>query len=453
MEPQFIWRDEFILGIDVIDKEHQRLFKIINKLFEYREAGKDAQWTCQEGIKFFKTHALKHFSDEETYMASVHYAGLEGHRRVHDGFRENTLPALERELEQTDYSPEAVDHFLGVCAGWLIGHTLTEDLCITGKGTRKWEGLLPGEELAAIRKIVAQLVFDMFRLESHLISDAYSGEKFGRGIYYRFVYEAPGGEKKQEIFLVLEEKLLIGTVGKVLGIETNELDSMLIHASRYTARQFAERVLKQFPSMQLCELKEENFLSYEQFQRVFEKGQVQASLLFNTGAGYFAFCMIAPHLLENGAVTPLAADNAMSEVEKFLSEHKAQETQSKPKVLIVDDSLVVQQSISQLLSEKYDVASADSGVAAIRAITLNRPDLVMLDYEMPICDGRQTLEMLRSEPAFAEIPVIFLTGKSNPESVRQVMSLRPAGYLLKTFKPEEIRKKIDAFFEKQKKNS
>ena len=72
MEPHFIWRDEFILGIDVIDKEHQRLFKIINKLFEYREAGKDAQWTCQEGIKFFKTHALKHFSDEETYMASVH---------------------------------------------------------------------------------------------------------------------------------------------------------------------------------------------------------------------------------------------------------------------------------------------------------------------------------------------------------------------------------------------
>lgn len=452
MGPKFTWRDEFLLGVDVIDKEHQRLFKIINKLFDYREAEKDAQWTCQEGIKFFKGHTLKHFIDEEAYMASIQYAGLERHRRIHKGFCENTLPALEQELEQSNYAPDAVDHFLGVCAGWLIGHTLTEDLSITGKGTCKWEKLLPGEELTAIRKVVTQLVFDMFRLESHLISDAYGGEKFGCGIYYRFVYESPHCEKRQEILLVLEEKLLIGTVGKVLGIETNELDSMLIHASRYTARQFAERVLKQIPSMQSCELKEENFLSYEQFQRIFEKEKVQASLLFNTGAGYFAFCLIAPHLLENGTVTPLAADNAMAEVEKFLSERKAHSADaSKPRVLLVDDSLVVQQSICRLLNEDYDVSTADSGVAAIRTITLNRPDLVLLDYEMPICDGKQTLEMLRSEPSFADIPVIFLTSKSDPESVRQVMSLRPAGYLLKTFKPEEIRKKINAFFEKQKK--
>ena len=452
MDPQFTWRDEFNLGVEVIDKEHQRLFKIINKLYEYREAEKDAQWTCLEGIKFFKSHTLKHFSDEETYMASIGYEGLEQHRRIHEGFRENTLPALEKELEQTEYAPDAVDHFLGVCAGWLIGHTLTEDLSIVGKGMRKWENQLPGEELTAMKQVVAQLVFDMFRLESHLVSDAYSGEKFGRGIYYRFVYATPRAEGKQEILLVLEEKLLIGTVGKVLGIETNELDSMLVHASRYTARQFAERVLKQFPSMKSCELKEENFLSYEQFQKVFEKEKVQASLLFNTGAGYFAFCVIAPHLLEKGAVTPLAADNAMTEVEKYLSERKAQEAENaKPKILLVDDSLMVQQSIHHLLSVDYEISMANSGIAAIRAITLNRPDLVLLDYEMPVCDGRQTLEMLRSEESFADIPVIFLTSKSNPESVRQVMSLRPAGYLLKTFKPEEIKKKIDAFFEKQKK--
>lgn len=451
MGPQFTWREEFNLGVDVIDKEHQRLFKIINKLFEYREAEKDAQWICQEGIKFFKNHALKHFNDEEAYMASVGYEGLERHRHVHQGFRENTLPALELELEQTDYAPDAVEHFLGVCAGWLIGHTLTEDMAITNKGVRKWGSLLPGEELIAMKKVVAQLVFDMFRLESHLVSDTYSGEKFGRGIYYRFVYGAPGGEKKQEILLVLEEKLLIGTVGKVLGIKTNELDSMLIHASRYTARQFAERVLKQFPSMEAYELKEENFLSYEQFQKVFEKEKVQASLLFNTGAGYFAFCVIAPHLLEKGIVTPLAADNAMTEVKKYLSERKAHEAESeKPKVLIVDDSLVVQQSISQLLSADYDVSTASSGVAAIRAITLNRPDLVLLDYEMPVCDGAQTLQMFRSEKSFEDLPVIFLTGKADPESVKKVMSLKPAGYLLKFLKPEEIKKEIDGFFEKKK---
>jgi len=76
--------------------------------------------------------------------------------------------------------------------------------------------------------------------------------------------------------------------------------------------------------------------------------------------------------------------------------------------------------------------------------------LSLLDYEMPICDGRQTLEMLRSEPAFINLPVIFLTGRSDPESVKKVMALKPAGYLLKYLKPAEIKQKIDGFFENQK---
>ena len=89
-------------------------------------------------------------------------------------------------------------------------------------------------------------------------------------------------------------------------------------------------------------------------------------------------------------------------------------------------------------------------MAAIRAITLNRPDLILLDYEMPVCDGRQTLEMLRSEKEFEDIPVIFLTGRRDPESMIKVMPLKPAGYLLKNSKPAEIKKEIDHFFEKKK---
>ena len=89
---------------------------------------------------------------------------------------------------------------------------------------------------------------------------------------------------------------------------------------------------------------------------------------------------------------------------------------------------------------------AESGIAAIRTITLNRPALILLDYGMPVCDGRQTLEMLHSEKEFADIPVIFLTGRSDPDSVRKVMALKPAGYLLKDLKQADIKQKIDAFF-------
>lgn len=133
METNFVWKEEFNIGVDVIDKEHRKLFRIINKLFLFKDDETTRQWACRQGIKFFKTHALHHFADEEAYMDSIHYEGLEQHRRLHQGFRDNTLPALETELVQSDYSPDAVEHFLGVCAGWLIGHTLSEDVAITGK--------------------------------------------------------------------------------------------------------------------------------------------------------------------------------------------------------------------------------------------------------------------------------------------------------------------------------
>lgn len=449
MDAQFTWLDSYNIGVEIIDKEHQRLFRIINRLYAYRDEERDAQWTCQEGIKFFKNHATQHFDDEEAYMASIQYKGLERHKQIHKGFREGTLPALEKELEESGYSPNAEDHFLGVCAGWLIGHTITEDLSIAGKGVRRWENVLPGGELTAMKQAITQLVFEMFHLESKLISDAYGGEKFGRGIYYRFVYDNNGEEEKPEVLLALDEQILIGTVGKVLGIKTNHLDSMLVHASRYTARQIIERVLEQFPAMENYKLEQENLLSYDQFRTVLSKTNTQASLLFDSGAGYFAFCILAPHLLEDGIGTPLENGNAMSEVEKYLAKHE-KET-AKPTVLVVDDSAVIQQNMKQLLEADYNVSIAGSGVSAIRAIALNPPQLVLLDYEMPICDGRQTLEMMRSEAAFDDVPVIFLTGKGDVESVRQVMALQPAGYLLKKLKPEEIKKQIDLFFEKQKK--
>ena len=455
MDPHFVWKEEYNLGVDLIDKEHQRLFRIINKLFAMKEEEKDNQWVCQEGVKYFKGHAMKHFADEEQYMAEIHYSGLEQHRRIHQEFRTNTIPALEEELERTDYAPDAVDHFMGVCAGWLIGHTLTEDQAIMGDHIAPWKNLLPSEELAAIKKVIVQLLFNMFQLESQVISDVYSGEKFGKGVYYRLVYGGRQSGMEQEVILAFEEKLLINTVGKVMGLQTNKLDAMLVNAARYTARQFVGRVMEHCPSEEPYTLKEENLLSYEQFQKVFEREKPQVSLLLNTGgAGYFAYCVVAPHALHSGVGTPIEHKTAMAEVERYLMRRTEQEEQDRLnhryKVLVVDDSPTIRQGMKQLLEEDYEVAVAESGVAAIRTITLNRPDLVLLDYEMPVVDGGQTLEMLRSEKSFEDIPVIFLTCRRDTATMIKVMPLKPAGYLLKHSKPAELKKEVDAFFQKRK---
>ena len=120
-----------------------------------------------------------------------------------------------------------------------------------------WENQLPGEDLEALKKVIIQLVFDLFHLESHMVSDAYGGEKFGEGVYYRLVYGTDQTEQRMEVILAFEEKLLINTVGKVMGFESNKLDNMLLHAARYTARQFIGRVLECLPNMKDYELKDD----------------------------------------------------------------------------------------------------------------------------------------------------------------------------------------------------
>ena len=109
---------------------------------------------------------MKHFAEEEVYMASISYPGFETHRRVHDNFRKKTLPSLEKELNQSNYSEEAMEHFLGVCAGWLIGHTLTEDRAITGRVESRWRELLPEEEQSAMRRMILNLLDEMFGLKA-----------------------------------------------------------------------------------------------------------------------------------------------------------------------------------------------------------------------------------------------------------------------------------------------
>ena len=118
------------------------------------------------------------------------------------------------------------------------------------------------------------------------------------------------------------------------------------------------------------------------------------------------------------------------------------------KILIVDDSDVILQAMKRLLEETYAVSLAKSGAAAIRSMTLDKPDLVLLDYEMPVCDGKQVLEMIRAEEELANIPVIFLTGRTDRESVRNVVALKPAGYLPKSMKSDDIKKNIKAYFDK-----
>ncbi len=160
--------------------------------------------------------------------------------------------------------------------------------------------------------------------------------------------------------------------------------------------------------------------------------------------------MIPKHLIREEFMRPV---NVNEVVENITAYEKKFGKQNKKKILVVDDSGAMLRNVKGWLEEQYQVILANSGAMAIKYLATNRPDLVLLDYEMPVVDGKQVLEMIRSESEFANIPVIFLTSKGDKESVMKVMSLKPDGYLLKTMEPAQIIKSVNDFFERQKINS
>lgn len=446
---QIAWNDGYKMGIDFIDKEHKILFSTMNKLLKISEDGEKSEWVCREGVKFLKNHSLEHFEHEEVYMRSIGYKDYEIHKRLHDDFKDKTLPALEQEMEEMKYSVESVRHFLGVSIGWLISHTLTEDMAIVGKNNSIWQEIPSESEQEALMQIVLQLLQDIFHLNARMISEQYGGEDFGKVVCCRFIYK--GQEKKKwEVILVYEEQLLLKIMSEILSIEYPKIDDMAINISRYISRQFLERVRENFPALEFFDIEKESLLTHEQLLDSFGRQHPTSSLLFDTGTGYFAFCAMSADSIHGKISYAISHENAMDMVNQYLVVENKEWEEQKKKILVVDDSEFMLQKMALLLGNDYSVLGATSSMSAIQSIVLNRPNLILLDYEMPICDGRQTLEMIRAEKTTADIPVMFLTGRGDRESVKKVVSLKPAGYLVKTMPDEDIKKAVDSFFAKEK---
>lgn len=121
---------------------------------------------------------------------------------------------------------------------------------------------------------------------------------------------------------------------------------------------------------------------------------------------------------------------------------------NRKRVLIVDDSPLLLRSVQSMLKDEYQVTIVTSGTKALAAIGKKRPDIIILDYEMPVCDGKQTLEMIRSDNTMYTIPVVFLTGIADVEHVKAILELKPQGYLLKPTSKEILTKAISDVLEK-----
>lgn len=148
-------------------------------------------------------------------------------------------------------------------------------------------------------------------------------------------------------------------------------------------------------------------------------------------------------------IVRLLEHKSQNEENESVFEKYVQES-NKKHILVVDDDVKVLRLISGYLSDDYKVAVVNSGAAAIAYLGKKKPDLILLDYLMPICDGKQTLQMIRDLKDMKDIPIIFLTGVSDKEIVTQCLKLNPQGYILKPVAKEKLLDKLNEVFNKIK---
>ncbi|MCR5686878.1 MAG: response regulator [Lachnospiraceae bacterium] len=115
-------------------------------------------------------------------------------------------------------------------------------------------------------------------------------------------------------------------------------------------------------------------------------------------------------------------------------------------VLVIDDDPDFLHIMEHWLSSAYNVDCSHSGASALAYLDRKRPDLILLDYEMPGMDGDQIMRRIRSNPANGRIPIIFLTGINDKDRVMKVLGHRPDGYLLKSMPREALLESLQEFF-------
>ena len=120
-----------------------------------------------------------------------------------------------------------------------------------------------------------------------------------------------------------------------------------------------------------------------------------------------------------------------------------------PLIVVMDDDAGTRLLVSQVLkNDGYDVLAAVDGEKGLALIKTHRPDLIVSDVQMPLMDGFEVLENVRSDPAIAATPVILLTSLAERSHMRLGMTTGADDYLTKPFEPQELKDAVNAQLEK-----
>lgn len=118
----------------------------------------------------------------------------------------------------------------------------------------------------------------------------------------------------------------------------------------------------------------------------------------------------------------------------------------RPRVLVIDDDLYQHKLVDTLLGDaNLELSFATSGTEALATLRKGRPDLILMDFNLPDIDGVETTRRLKTAPSSATIPVIMITGQSGKEVVVDSLKAGASDFLVKPFDKAALQAKIRKF--------
>ncbi len=116
----------------------------------------------------------------------------------------------------------------------------------------------------------------------------------------------------------------------------------------------------------------------------------------------------------------------------------------KTKILVIDDHRETRELIAQLLRKNsFEVILAPGGREGVQIAKFKKPDMILLDMNMPFYNGIQTCKVLKRHPVTKKIPVIFLTASRDSDDVKGAMLAGGVDYIAKPFDPDNMLSRIN----------
>ncbi len=123
---------------------------------------------------------------------------------------------------------------------------------------------------------------------------------------------------------------------------------------------------------------------------------------------------------------------------------KATAPPAKVRLLVVDDDLAAIRQLGSMLSTYAQVSFATSGIDALAMVRTRRPDLILLDADMPEVSGYEVFKTLRADPKTADVPVVFATSHTDPEIEASLFDMGAADFISKPFVASQVLARVKA---------